>query len=202
MKLCPKCNATKSPAQFYKSVVRADGLSSYCRECQINDSKSRYSPHPRWRAPEGQKWCPRCEACKPLETFGANKRTHDGKQNLCKLCAVAAVTASRTKDPTSHRRSSKAWKENNPERAADARVKRTYGLEHGSYAAMFAAQGGACAICGTTDRGPRSRFHIDHCHDTGKVRGLLCSRCNTGIGQFKHDPERIRSAVEYVKAHK
>lgn len=114
-KFCPRCQITKPEASFYVSKKRPDGLSSYCRQCQVTDSKSRYSAHPRWRAPDGQKWCPRCESIKPLEEFGANKSSHDGKQTSCKPCAVAAVTASRHKDPTSHRRSSKNWREKNPE---------------------------------------------------------------------------------------
>jgi recombination endonuclease VII len=197
-KTCPKCGELKQAAQFYQIKARADGLSSYCRTCQLRDVKSRYSPHPRWRAPEGMKWCPKCETTKPLEAFGSNKAMYDGKQNYCKPCAVAVVTASRTKNPTAHRRSSKAWREANPEHHKDINARWRYGVAHGTYARMFEEQGGKCAICETTDTAPTGRFHIDHCHDTGKVRGLLCQKCNLGIGHLKHDPEIIRSAISYL----
>ena len=198
-KTCPKCETVKEASQFYVSKTRPGGLSSYCRTCQLLDSKKNYSPHPRWRAPEGQKWCAGCQDTKPVEAFGANKSTHDGKQNRCKVCSVAAVTASRRKDPTSHRRSSKAWAEKNPERNADNNARRRYGLEPGGYAAMLEAQGGRCAICNTTDTGKLYRFHIDHCHGTKEVRGLLCNGCNIGIGQLKHSEEILKAAIAYLK---
>ena len=197
-KQCPRCGETKLAEQFYKSAKRHDGLSSYCRQCQVTDTKSRYSAHPRWKAPEGHKYCPGCEQVKPVERFGNNKRNPDGRQNYCKPCSVAKVTASRHKDPTSHRASSKAWREKNPEHHADIHARWRYGVERGTYAKMFEAQDGKCAICGTTDTGKMSRFHIDHCHDTGIVRGLLCGPCNTGIGQLKHDPEILRAAIKYL----
>lgn len=65
------------------------------------------------------------------------------------------------------------------------------------YDALLKEQDGACAICKTKDWGRRSP-HIDHNHKTGKTRGLLCSRCNSGIGMFKDDPKRCRSAADYL----
>lgn len=199
MKTCPRCHEEKPPEQFYKSAKRPDGLSSYCRQCQITDAKSRYIEHPRWRAPEGQKYCPACQEVKPLDTFGANKSQHDGKQSRCKPCCVASVTASRQKNPEAHRRSSKNWRDKNPERHADNHARWMYGVPHGTYAVMLEKQGGRCAICETADTGKLKRFHIDHCHDTRTVRGLLCGPCNIGIGQMKHDLKIIRAAASYLE---
>ena len=196
-KKCPKCGETKAATQFYVSKNRPDGLSSYCRQCQVTDSKSRYSSHPRWRAPEGKKYCPGCQTIKDLEAFGSNRASHDGKQQYCKPCAVARVTASRKKDPTSHRRSSKNWREANLEQHKDAHARRTYGLASGTYARMFEAQKGLCAICEAPPLEGK-RFHIDHCHDTGAIRGLLCSCCNTGIGQLKHSVDLLNKAQAYL----
>lgn len=198
-KRCPKCGETKTPAQFYVSKNRPDGLSSYCRRCQVGDSKSRYSAHPRWQAPKGMKWCPGCKDTLPLDFFGKNRSNPDGLQQYCKPCAVAKVTASRYKNPASHRRSSKVWREANPGRRADNHAKWKYGMAHGTYASMLEAQKGLCAICGTDKPGGLStRFHIDHCHDTGAVRGLLCTNCNTGIGQLKHSIPFLEKAKRYL----
>lgn len=199
-KRCPKCDIVKSAEQFYQSRNRPDGLSSYCRQCQLADAKDRYTPNPRWRAPEGHKFCPSCQTIKPLDEFGANRSQHDGKQSRCKPCCVASVTASRHKDPTAHRVSSRRWREKNLDRHADNNAKRNYGVEHGTYARMFAEQEGKCAICSAPPPANR-RFHIDHCHDTGVVRGLLCTCCNTGIGQLKHKKTLLLSAIRYLDRH-
>ena len=66
---------------------------------------------------------------------------------------------------------------------------------------MLAAQDGKCAICGTTSTGNRKAFHVDHDHKTGKVRGLLCSNCNTGIGNLRDDIGLLNRAIEYL-SHK
>jgi Recombination endonuclease VII len=199
-KLCPKCETVKDASAFYSSKSRPDGLSSYCKTCQIMDTKARYSPHPRWQAPEGQKWCPGCEDTKPLESFHANKGNYDGKANYCKQCAIARVISSRRKDPTSHRKASKSWAIKNKDHAADNHAKFMYGVEHGTYAAMFEQQGGVCAICGKPPKADR-RLAIDHCHNTKQVRALLCSPCNTGIGQLQHDPELLLKAITYLRLH-
>jgi hypothetical protein len=73
---------------------------------------------------------------------------------------------------------------------------RRYGLSLDDYHAILARQGNACAIC----RKPNARLCIDHCHATGKVRGLLCSKCNTGLGCYDDDPGLMEAATAYLKA--
>ena len=197
-KRCPRCLEVKSAAQFYVSKKRPDGLSSYCRTCQVADAKSRYVEHPRWKASEGSKYCPKCDTVKPLEQFGANRKNGDGKQNYCKPCCVASVTASRRRNPAAHRQASKAWRDANPGHHADLNARWRYGIEVGTYDRMLAQQQGLCAICGTDDPKPARRFHVDHCHETGVVRGLLCTNCNTGLGQFKHSIDLLSKAQKYL----
>lgn len=72
-----------------------------------------------------------------------------------------------------------------------------YGLTISDYDAMLAGQNGGCALCGRTNRNGK-RLHVDHCHETGRVRGLLCSRCNTAIGLLLHDPKILRRAARFV----
>lgn len=76
-----------------------------------------------------------------------------------------------------------------------------YGLSQTEYEALLTAQGGKCAICGTSDwPGKDHRPHVDHCHETGRVRGLLCDFCNRGLGMFSDDPARLRAAAVYLES--
>lgn len=79
-------------------------------------------------------------------------------------------------------------------------LRQKYGLTIEQVDQMLSGQGGACAICRRTEPGGRwGTFVVDHCHKTGRVRGLLCDPCNRGIGFLKEDPERIRRAAHYLE---
>lgn len=90
----------------------------------------------------------------------------------------------------------------------DRRLKKIYGLTREKYKEMLAAQAGVCAVC----KGPEKKFDtksgvlrslaVDHCHETGKVRGLLCSRCNMMIGQIEESDNLLRSMMAYIIEHR
>ena len=73
-----------------------------------------------------------------------------------------------------------------------------YGITQEWYDQTAEAQGGLCAICGHPDRSAKAILHVDHCHDTGKVRGLLCHHCNVGLGHFRNDPALLSRAATYL----
>lgn len=79
-----------------------------------------------------------------------------------------------------------------------------YGLTQQQFDEMLEAQSRCCAICGRPDSGrPKDAYlHIDHCHDSRKVRGLLCDNCNVGLGRFKDDPNLLRLAAAYLDRYK
>ena len=79
-------------------------------------------------------------------------------------------------------------------------LKKTYGISHEDYDRMLEAQGGGCAICGATDsRTGRSDYlYVDHCHETGQVRGLLCGPCNSGIGYLGDSIDNLEAAIKYL----
>lgn len=101
----------------------------------------------------------------------------------------------------------KQWQEKNPERRFAQRLK-PYGLTPEQYRDILSRQNGGCAICGierSRDKSRRSKsgtrgLHIDHCHTSGKVRGLLCSDCNLALGKFRDDSGRIERALLYLRA--
>ena len=79
---------------------------------------------------------------------------------------------------------------------------RQYGITPEDYDRILASQGNRCAICKTNDPQSRHsdgfRWHVDHCHKTNRVRGLLCFRCNVGIGHLGDDPLLVQSALDYL----
>lgn len=88
--------------------------------------------------------------------------------------------------------------------AASARNKLFESLD---YEAMYAAQGGVCAVCDKPERrrsklGNLRRLAVDHCHKTGRIRSLLCADCNTGLGLFLDSPDLLTKAAEYLKSHR
>jgi hypothetical protein len=71
-----------------------------------------------------------------------------------------------------------------------------------TYSQLFQEQQGLCAICGSPENGRYVHLSMDHCHDTGRIRGLLCNNCNRGIGLLKDNPELLRKAASYVEQHR
>jgi len=101
----------------------------------------------------------------------------------------------------------KSWRLKHPEKAAEAKrkhnLKKNYGLTISEYDALFARQGYKCAICDRkpetrTRQGRKLRLAVDHCHETGQIRGLLCADCNRAIGQLGDSAERIEKALAYL----
>lgn len=109
-------------------------------------------------------------------------------------------------DPVPHRARSRQYAAERPIAMRDKGLRRFYGLTLAEYEAMFDAQGGLCAICQRpetmTQKGKVKALSVDHDHETGRVRQLLCSACNRALGFFGDDPERIADAAAYLAGHK
>jgi hypothetical protein len=94
----------------------------------------------------------------------------------------------------------RAWRRNNPERTKRhkrASACKRYGLTLQGWDHLFASQDQRCAACRADEHGGRN-WHVDHCHLTGRVRGILCHRCNVALGMLEDSPERVLSLHEYV----
>lgn len=138
------------------------------------------------------KKCTRCGEVKTLESFHNSKVAKDGKGSHCKACTKARLSTPEMKD----KRRNHAWK---------ACLKR-FNLTEADYDAMFERQMGLCAICHKPETGG-IRLAVDHDHSCcssdsscGKcVRGLLCKRCNMGIGLLGDNPDVMTNALLYLK---
>ena len=131
------------------------------------------------------KVCSRCKEEKPVEAFSKLKQAKDGLRHACRECL------------------SKDYYDNLESRRATIRnstLKYRYGITQEEYEEIFNKQEGRCSICDkTSNRYLTNNLDIDHDHNTGKVRGLLCNNCNRGIGHLQEDVNILRKAIEYLK---
>lgn len=89
----------------------------------------------------------------------------------------------------------------NPHKYRDDQLKRHYGISLDAYNTLVESQNGLCAICKKKPDGARSSLQVDHDHETGRVRGLLCSKCNTGLGLFNEKPAILAEAIDYLRRY-
>lgn len=126
--------------------------------------------------------CTKCGLEKQLEDFHKRAAMLDGRKSECKACT---------------RLYQKQKYESGESRAAV--YKRQYGITLLQYDQMVEEQNSCCKICGDGNPGGnRKRFSVDHNHDTGEVRGLLCGSCNAALGLFKDSPSILQSALTYL----
>lgn len=122
-------------------------------------------------------------------------------RDYCRPCLRVYDRARRATDPEKFRAQERErlrrWRRSNPEKKRAQKLRQEYGLTPEQLAAMLRAQGNACAICRAA--APEC---IDHCHASGRVRGVLCRLCNSGIGQFGDDPAILLAAADYIEEHR
>lgn len=109
----------------------------------------------------------------------------------------------RAANPEKFAQRNKNWRLKNAEKLRWYEVSRKFGISQSEYSALYESQNGVCAICLNPETATRNgvvrALAVDHCHKSGRVRGLLCSNCNTGIGKLKDDPKIIRRAAQYLE---
>jgi Autographiviridae endonuclease VII len=130
------------------------------------------------------KHCPGCRQAKAVDAFSRDRCRPDGRQVYCKECNRAHRARRRPENRLDRRR----------------RLLAPYGLTPAQFAALLERQHGGCALCGQLiGDGTGRSLHVDHDHETGRIRGLLCAGCNTALGKFGDDPRRLRAAAEYLE---
>jgi hypothetical protein len=185
-KNCPQCDRRLPLTDFYNNKSRKDGRSFYCRSCtrsRLEADRRKRGVAPAKRAavaiPDGMKWCPQCDEVKPKGDFARAKAKASGLHAYCLPC---------------HNKRSAEAKQRLYGGNREYHLRRRYGLTQEDFEALLAWQGGVCAICGAPD--PE---HVDHDHEFGNVRGILCFNCNGGLGQFKDNEQSLARAIEYLK---
>lgn len=179
-KACEWCGETYMPKMRNKGRFCSVG-------CQRTARERGHGVGPfRFAVADGHKRCVTCNEWKHVDEFNKRKDRNMAPLSSCRICIA------------SERRE---WQ--NSAQGQNARYLREYGVTFDWYQETLASQNGVCAICWrppdpSNKRCPR--LVVDHDHKSGKVRGLVCHSCNTGMGRVGDDPARLRSLVRYLVA--
>lgn len=149
-----------------------------CRECSCEQKRKEYAANPEKYRAIGRAWAL------------ANREKVRVKSKIW-----------RDANTERHRASNKAWRTSNPEKVRTRELNRNYNISADEWNAMFFAQGSKCAICSRTEHVGKN-WHTDHCHATGRVRGILCHNCNHLLGGAKDKVEILRAAIDYLESGK
>ncbi len=178
MNLCSKCGEVKPLSDFYFYKKRGLPFST-CKGCTNAARNLRRLTNLERSREKGRLQSARYRLANP-----------EKNREWC--------LAWRSKNQAKHRSNAKKWGRNNPERVWARNISR-YGLTPEGYRAMERNQESRCAICNKAPS--KKRLHIDHDHDTGAVRALLCTSCNTGLGLFREDTALLDRAAQYLNQH-
>ena len=125
-----------------------------------------------------RKKCTACGKEKALQAFYRDARSSDGRTSMCKKC--------------------RKEKYDSGERKRCANLRSRYGVTAQEFEQILESQNGNCAICQKKYQKGNNRFHLDHCHHTGAVRGILCHDCNTSLGKFRDSIPVLKRAINYL----
>lgn len=162
------------------------------------------------------KCCKKCGVEKALDEFRIQKRgDKEYVRSECRDCERALTRSLYAANPEKGAAASRAWNKENRKRANATRrkwrinnpdkhkcyvLRRTYGISLEEYNAILLAQGGACGICKSATVGNCGRrLYVDHNHETGKVRGILCGKCNSVLGFVSDTPGILEAAIDWLK---
>jgi len=212
-KYCRTCLEFKPLSEYVKKCNGADGYRATCKLCKKTGVSYIIKE---------QKPCKRCWKVLPLSEFSPNKVCRDGHKNVCRNCSKEIYSKKKVVCNISEKECNRCGKtksisefnKNKNEKYGltasckqclkNAPKMRRYGINQEEYDELLAYQGNVCAICGKTElvidkrTGKKRDLSIDHCHETNKVRGILCSSCNRGIGFFFDNPKILRIAADYL----
>jgi hypothetical protein len=186
-KHCIKCKTEQPFDYFVNDKNRPDGKFPYCKTCTSRNPSKFVEQY--FNKQNGVWKCSDCKETKDLKTgFYKNKASETGFTYQCKEC---------------HGGRRNKWKNDNKEKrvAWERRSNlKQYGITTLDYERILFEQDESCAICGRKDFGSRrvKYFFVDHDHQTGRVRGLLCSKCNQAIGLFGDSVENLQKAMNYL----
>ena len=183
-KWCSKCKEVKDSSKFARARRSTDGLQPWCSECysvyrheheehyrQLLKARHDVGYYQQAYSESRSKRCPECGRTKSVREFYQRKASSDGFATYCRPCEIQKVGCSRRG--------------------------RKYGIAPNEYDRLLLQQDGRCAIC---KRLPYTKkgLVVDHCHETGTIRGILCSRCNSALGLLDDNPLLLEQALKHL----
>lgn len=147
------------------------------------------------------KICTNCKISKPISEFYKQKIGKDGLRSECKLCHKSKNKEYHSLNKDKYRENSRKWSSNNKDAVRFYFIKRTYDITKERWLEMLKNQENKCAICSKSSE-DNSFFYTDHCHDSKKVRGLLCRDCNLLLGSAKDNVNILEEAIKYLNNNK
>ena len=180
MKKCNKCFLEKELTEFHKCKTEKDGYRHSCKECRPG-----YKPHVK---PTIEKQCLDCKIVKPINKFSFTNKEKSFRNSDCMKCKAKKQHLKRMLNPD---------KELLRKRKIDLRTK--YNMTIEEYNQMYLDQGGKCKVC---PREVKRTLHLDHCHKTGIVRGLLCEACNHTLGFAQDNIQILQGLINYLQMTK
>ena len=146
------------------------------------------------------KRCKKCGELKSYDSFYKSSTNKDGVENYCKECSKKRFKEYHTTNIDKRKEYQKEYRKNNKDKIKNTNILWRYSISSQEADEMFMQQGCKCAICSKVIIKTKDR-HIDHCHSSGQVRGILCAKCNTAIGLLNEDTNIMISAISYVAKH-
>lgn len=200
MKKCTHCGEMKPLDMFYNHKNGKAAECKFCHDEKVRqwrrDNQERYKQNSldyrqakREGRPTGKKVGPAPrDFCKNGHDMSVTRRAASDGQTYCIECRYAKAREHRKANPEQYKRYTRTSK-----------LRKAYGISIEETEAILERQGGKCAICGTKEFNGRG-YAVDHDHETGNVRGILCTNCNTGIAMFKDNVEVMENAIDYLMA--
>jgi hypothetical protein len=215
MKTCTRCCVEQPFENFSTRMASPDNLAHECRKCRYTVKTARRELL-KTRTDEeidaaavarGPRKCTQCLEIKPPDGFPRDRGRPDGRGQYCKPCAAKrSDKRRRVTHPEVFAIQRKASYRKNRDTYRRYKLKVNFGITLEQYREMFALQDGKCAICRQPEASLMGdkpmELAVDHDHETGEVRALLCGNCNKGLGNFKDSPERLLSAIDYLRSHR
>ena len=215
MKICSKCKIEKPFSDFYKDKSTKSGLRSQCIQCikvKYEDPVEREKERIRkknWveNNPEkvmryNEKTKEQRKKYRELNKESIKIRQQEWyEKNKERILFLRKENYQLNKEEIKKRQEAYRNKPLSKERARNNNLMRQFGIDINGYNQILESQNYTCAICGSNETGSAhtQHFSVDHCHKTGKIRGLLCKPCNIMLGESQDDPKILFRAIEYLE---